>query len=289
MSARPIVKWAGGKSRLLPELVARMPVTYRRYYEPFAGSAALYLRLQPESATLADTNADLMNVYQQVARDPDAVIHELEVLAAKHSEGFYKRARAWWNESAGDRNTVLRAASFLYFNKACFNGLWRVNRDGEFNVPLGDYPDPKIVNADEIRAAAPAFAHASLVTSDYRFVVASATVDDFVYFDPPYLPSSATAGFTAYTPDGFGEPQHRELAATFHSLAARGVQVMLSSSDTSLTWDLYKGRRIERIHRRGTINRDRARRHPVAELIVTSNYARKADLIAINEVDFAAA
>jgi len=277
--ARPIVKWAGGKSRLLPELVARLPSTCGRYYEPFAGGAALYLHLEPERALVTDTNADLVNVYQQVAHAADAVIEKLVGFAGAHNADFYKRARAWWNTNNDDRNTVFRAALFLYFNKTSFNGVWRVNRRGAFNVPLGDYDDPKIVNADELRAASPVLGRASLVTCDYRTAVASATAGDFIYFDPPYH-----ASFTGYTADGFGEAEHRELAATFRSLVGRDVQVMLSSADTPLAWELYAAHRIDRVRRRGTINSDRTRRHPVGELIITSDYARRADAIAVANV-----
>jgi DNA adenine methylase len=275
----PVVKWAGGKRKLLPELVARMPAAYGRYYEPFAGGAALYLHIEPEHAVLADTNADLINVYSDVAQRTDALIADLAWHASKHSETFYYEVRERWNTGYYDPPNTNRAAAFLYLNKTCFNGLWRVNADGEFNTPIGDYANPKILNEAELRAAAPAFARATLRTSDFRQTVRGAVAGDFVYFDPPYIPASPTASFTAYTTDGFGEAQQLVLARTALELAVRGVQVMLSNSDTEMAWSLYGNLpnfQIDRVSRSGAISSNTTGRGRVSELIITGGYDRPA-------------
>jgi DNA adenine methylase len=274
----PIIKWVGGKRKLVPTLAARMPRSYARYFEPFAGGAALYLHVEPEHAVLADTNADLINVYHQAAERPEAVLTELEKLACRHSEQFYSEVRAHWNSLPTGRRTfagVWGAAAFLYLNKTCFNGLWRVNADGGFNVPIGDADGSSIVSAPEIRAAAPAFARAELRVCDFREAVAAARGGDFVYFDPPYIPTSATAKFSTYTPGGFGVKDHDALADVARGLVGRGCQVMLSNSDTPLAWELYgawPGFRIERVSRNGTINADPAKRGRVTELLITAGY-----------------
>lgn len=271
----PIVKWVGGKRRLAPGLAARMPHSYARYFEPLAGGAALFLHVDPEHAVLADTNADLIAVYRDVAHRVDALIADLEWHAQRHSKDFYYGVRANWNSGFYDPPNTNRSAAFLYLNKTCFNGLWRVNDGGGFNVPMGRYDDPAILNAAALRAAAPAFGRADLRICDFRAVLAEARGGDFVYFDPPYIPTSRTASFTGYTSGGFSEADHRELAATARDLVARGVQVMVSNSDTPLTWELYgalPGFRIERVSRVGAINSDTSRRGPVTELLIMAGY-----------------
>lgn len=267
------MKWAGGKSRLVPELVARMPAAYGRYYEPFAGSAALYLYCEPEHAVLGDTHPDLMNLYRQIGRCVRDVVRELTRLAARHSSAHYDDVRSRWN-AAACREGPGWAAAFLYLNKTCFNGLWRVNSRGDFNVPMGRHANLKIADEAALRATSRTFRQAICRTSDFEATVADARAGDFVYFDPPYLPRSQTSKFAAYTPQGFGEAQHRELAALVRRLVEKGVYVMVSNSDTLLAHELYSGLSIETVQRSGTMNSDPSKRQPVSELIVTSSYTR---------------
>jgi DNA adenine methylase len=268
----PIVKWVGGKTRLLPALLSRLPATYGRYFEPFAGGAALFFRLRPRAAVLNDFNADLVATYRAVARDADAVIRRLDVHRRHHAEAHYYDVRARWNDRAVSWSAVDRAAAFIYLNKTCFNGLWRVNRGGAFNVPMGRYVDPPICVPDALRAASRVLARADLRTGDYRAAVADAAAGDLVYFDPPYDPVSTTASFTSYTKAAFGPDQQRELAELARGLVARGCKVVLSNSDTPFVRSLYKGFRVDRVQCARAINCNAAKRGDVDEVIVMGGY-----------------
>jgi DNA adenine methylase len=271
-AASPILKWAGGKTRLLPDLLARIPERFGRYYEPFAGGAALFFRVAPERAVLADSNADLLGLYTCLARDVAGVIRKLEHHRAAHSEEHYYATRTRWNDRERSWSSADRAATFIYLNKTCFNGLWRVNRAGAFNVPIGRYTDPPICVPDALRAAGALLGRTTLRCSDYRAAVADARRGDFVYFDPPYDPVTPTANFTSYTADAFGPEHQRALAETARVLVARGCQVMLSSSDTPLIRRLYRGFRISRVRCARAINSDRSGRGAVDELIIIGGY-----------------
>lgn len=269
----PIIKWPGGKTRLLPELIARMPARFNRYYEPFLGGAALFLHVRPENAILSDLNADLINVYRELANHSDDVVRKLELYASSHSKAYYYSMRTAWNlPDAWGVDVSGRAALFIYLNKTCFNGLWRVNAAGEFNVPMGDYENPKILDAEALLQAGKVFTKATLTVSDFKFSVQSAGSGDFVYFDPPYIPTSPSSGFTAYNPGGFGKAHHEDLATLARMLVKRGSFVMLSNSDTPLAHDLYKGFKIDKVSRAGTINSDKTKRGRVGELIITGGY-----------------
>lgn len=264
--AGPIVKWVGGKSKLLGELLARVP-RFERYFEPFAGGAALFFRLAPTAAVLNDRNADLIATYRQVATDVEAVIRRLEIHRRHHGEKHYYSTRNRWNDPSVSWTPVDRAATFIYLNKTCYNGLWRVNRSGEFNVPIGRYTDPPICSPDALRAAARVLARAELRQGDYADAVRDAGKGDLVYFDPPYVPVTETSNFTSYTGDGFGADDQRALADLAHRLVARGCKVMLSNSDTPFTRGLYQGLRIDKVYCSRAINCNASKRGDVAEVI----------------------
>jgi DNA adenine methylase len=270
--ASPVIKWVGGKSRLLPELLARLPERMGRYYEPFAGGAALFFRVAPERAVLADSNHDLIGLYTCLTRDVAGVIRKLEHHRTAHSEEHYYATRTRWNDREQSWNTADRAATFIYLNKTCFNGLWRVNRSGAFNVPIGRYADPPICVPDTLRAASTVLSRATLRVGDYRTAVADARRGDFLYFDPPYDPVTPTANFTSYTANVFGPDQQRELADTARALVARGCRVMLSNSDTPFIRSLYKDFHIDRVKCSRAINSKAAKRGDVDEVIVTGGY-----------------
>jgi DNA adenine methylase len=270
--AGPVVKWVGGKTKLLSELLARMPEQFARYYEPFAGGAALFFRVAPERAVLADSNPDLIALYTCLANDVAGVIRRLEHHRAAHSEAHYYATRTRWNDRELSWSSADRAATFIYLNKTCFNGLWRVNRAGAFNVPIGRYTDPPICVPEALRAAAALLGRSVLRCSDYRAAVADARRGDFVYFDPPYDPVAPTANFTSYTSDTFGADHQRGLADSARGLVARGCRVMLSNSDTPFIRSLYKGFRIDRVKCGRAINSNAAKRGEVDELIITSGY-----------------
>jgi DNA adenine methylase len=270
--ASPIVKWVGGKTKLLPELLARMPESYGRYYEPFAGGAALFFRLAPKRAVLADSNPDLIGLYTVVARDVNAVIRRLQAHRDAHDEAHYYDMRTRWNDRDVEWSTPERAAAFIYLNKTCFNGLWRVNRAGAFNVPIGRYTDPPICVPEALRAAQQVLSRAEIRRADYRTAVRDAKAGDFLYFDPPYDPVTPTANFTSYTANAFGPDEQRALADTARELVARGCRVMLSNSDTPFIRSIYKGFRVDRVKCARAINSNAAKRGDVDEVIVTGGY-----------------
>jgi DNA adenine methylase len=266
--AAPIVKWAGGKSRLLDELVARAPDTYRRYFEPFVGGAALYFRLRPRFAVLGDSNPDLINMYRCVAWHVEAVIRRLARHREAHGADYYYQMRERWNRPGGLPADVDRAAAFIYLNKTCYNGLWRVNSRGMFNVPLGRYEDPAIFDRLQLRAASRVLQRAELRVGHFADAVAAARAGDFVYFDPPYHPLSDTAHFTSYTSSSFGADDQRELAELARSLVRRGCSVVVSNSDTAFVRELYRGFRIDVVDCARAINSKASARGPQRELII---------------------
>jgi DNA adenine methylase len=273
LPASPIVKWVGGKTRLLPEIAARLPRTYGRYFEPFCGGAAVFFHLAPGAAVIADRNADLIATYKAVAGDAEGVIRRLAIHRDAHGERHYYATRARWNDPGVAWSPLDRAATFIYLNRTCYNGLYRVNRAGGFNVPMGRYKNPLVCDADGLRAASRALAAADIRNADYRTAVADARAGDLVYFDPPYDPVTATANFVSYTADAFGPDDQRALARLAHELVERGVAVVLSNSDTAFVRSLYKGLRIDRVRCARAINCNADRRGDVDEVLVLGGFA----------------
>jgi DNA adenine methylase len=271
---RPIVKWAGGKTKLLAELVARMPGEIRTYAEPFSGGAALFFAIadSPEKyarkfdrAILADRNEELVITYNAVKKNVDDVIRELGVY--KYDRDLFYETRAKDPRTLSD---AARAARLLFLNRTCFNGLWRVNSKGEFNVPFGRYTNPTICDADALRAASHALARAEIVHADFAEVTRDLGRGDFVYFDPPYAPVSGTADFTAYAAGGFGHEEQVRLTAELRALRDRGALVMLSNADTPAMRALYKEFTLAIVGVSRSINSDATKRGETAELILTS-------------------
>ncbi|MEZ4403995.1 MAG: DNA adenine methylase [Kofleriaceae bacterium] len=275
-AAWPIVKWVGGKTRLLPEILTRFPRQFGRYVEPFAGGAAVFFHLGPTEAVLSDRNPDLIGMYRAVAADPDGVLRRLAIHRDAHDEAHYYQTRARWNDCTVSWSALDRAATFIYLNRTCFNGLWRVNKGGGFNVPMGRYKNPAICDAETVTRASGVLRRATLLCGDYQAAVADAGPGDLVYFDPPYDPVTPTANFTSYTGDGFGPDDQRALADTVRALADRGCAVVLSNSDTPFIRSLYKGLRIDRVRCPRAINSDPARRGDVDEVLVLAGYAARA-------------
>jgi DNA adenine methylase len=277
MSVKPIVKWAGGKSRLLGELLQRVPTRFRTYAEPFAGGAALFFALASEvdgkardrrsfeKAWLADQNEDLIACYRAVRDDVGAVIEALR--AYRYDRDLFYETRD--RETAG-MSDVERGARLLFLNRTCFNGLWRVNASGKFNVPFGRYKNPRILDEDSLNAASRALKGTKLVNGDFREITKKLRAGDFVYLDPPYVPLSKTAAFTAYGKDGFSHLEQERLARELHDLKKRGVMAMLSNADTKETRALYKGFSLTVVPVRRPINSDPTKRGATSELIVTT-------------------
>ncbi len=264
----PILKWAGGKGRLLAQLEPLLPpgVDEMRHVEPFLGGGALFFARAPERALVSDANPALVGTYEAVRDRVEDVIVGLARLAREHDEEAYYRVRDRYN--GGGLDAVERAATFIYLNRTCFNGLHRVNRRGEFNVPAGRYAKPRIVDKDGLRAASLALARAELFHASFESLLERARPGDFVYLDPPYAPVSETASFTSYARDGFGPDEQVRLRDVFRALDRRGCKLMLSNSDVRFIRDLYRGYRIDVVAAPRAINCNAERRGLVSEVVV---------------------
>jgi DNA adenine methylase len=271
---RPIVKMPGGKSRLLPELLKRVPAEIGTYSEPFVGGGALFFALASEEprrfkcAVLGDKNQELMLFYAVVKMRVEELIGEMRFF--RHGRRQYEDRREDFNRRGCITNPVERAATFLFLNKTCFNGLWRVNKSGAFNVPWGKYKNPLICDPDALRAASKALRGVKLITGDFSLATLDLKKGDFVYADSPYAPLSESADFTAYTPGGFGLDDQARLAGVARRLHARGVNVLVSNSDTPTVHTLYPTKRFrrERVYARRSINSDITARGAIAELLI---------------------
>jgi DNA adenine methylase len=267
--ASPFLKWVGGKGRLQRKLEALYPpgLTLMRHVEPFIGGGALFFSRAPERALLSDINRDLVQAYLSVRDEVDMVLRHLTELALAHSkEGFYA-ARERYNARAHATSSE-RAALFIYLNKTCFNGLYRVNKSGRFNVPMGRYAKPTIADAPTLRAASRVLASADIRCAPFEALVADARPGDFIYMDPPYEPLSRTANFTAYAQDGFTQKDQTRLRDLFRELDRRGSKLMLSNSDVPFIRDLYRGYQIDEIMAPRAVSCDPEKRGPVAELVI---------------------
>lgn len=242
------------------------PQRIRRYFEPFLGSGAVFFYVnrthQPSRSYLGDQNQELTNAYLQVRDHPTRLLDRLELHQQRHNEMHYYRTR---KEVPAD--PVDRAARFIYLNKTCFNGLWRVNSKGEFNVPMGRYHRPPVHTPPLIQHASRALRTAHIKSADFVTLLAPARRGDFIYLDPPYLPLTPSS-FTKYTKGDFGIQEHRRLAALYRALDRRGCQLVLSNSDHPLMRKFYAGYRIRRVQARRAINCHGDSRGPVTELVV---------------------
>ncbi len=267
LSLKPFVKWAGGKRQLLPELLKRVPKTFQVYFEPFLGGGALLFALQPQKAVVGDINYDLVNAYKVIKHEVLKLIEILEQHQKKHSEEYYYKIRKIDKNSL---NNVERAARFIYLNKTCYNGLYRENSKGEFNVPIGRYKNPTILDRENLLAISEYLnsADVKIIHGDYKHIVACAKKGDFVYFDPPYVPVSVTANFTKYTKSDFTLEDQKELAQVFRQLADNGCYVMLSNSDTEIVRELYKEFNIDQVSANRFINSNSQKRKNHTELII---------------------
>jgi DNA adenine methylase len=266
-AARPFLKWAGGKGQLLDQFEPLFPRQFAGYHEPFTGSGAVFFRLRPRRAVLSDANRELVEAFEVVRDDVDALIRLLR--RHPYEERYYYRMRAL---DPSDLSKVERAARLLYLNRTCFNGLYRVNRSGQFNVPFGRYANPVICPEENLRAASAALEGVPVKNEPFERVVGRARRGDFVYFDPPYFPLSATSSFTAYTRDAFGPEQQERLRDVVVALSLRGCKVMLSNSYCRYILNLYRGSgfRIHKVHATRAINCRAAKRGAIPEAVITN-------------------
>ena len=269
LTPRPFLKWAGGKGRLIDQYQAFFPTTFHRYYEPFLGGGAIFFHLHDRChhAVLADLNEELVNVYRCVRDDVEAIIEILRHHQLRHCHDHYYAVRA--NNQV--RSPIYRAARLIYLNKTCFNGLYRENSKGHFNVPMGRYKKPKVCDAATLKQASTALKQTDLVCEEFTAILNRAENNhDFVYFDPPYHPISTTSSFTGYNRYGFRVEDQERLQQTFAQLAGRGVKVMLSNSDCLFIRDLYEDFYIYKIQAARAINSNAKRRGKISELVITS-------------------
>lgn len=268
---RPFIKWAGGKTQLLDKLRARMPATYGSYFEPMIGGGALFFNLCPQQAVICDLNGEAINAYRTVKDNCDELIASL----GRHEitpEYYYELRNI--DRVAGrldQLSPIERASRFIYLNKMCFNGLYRVNKKGHFNVPIGSRRQRLLIDADNIAACSRALQNAALLECGYENIIGLVRPGDFVYFDPPYLPINETSNFTQYTKSDFGKEQHLALRDFCRVLNERGVHWLLSNSHCEYTVELYREFNCETIPALRIINAKGTRRGPVNELLV-SNY-----------------
>jgi len=271
--ARPFIKWAGGKSKLLPELLKRVPASYGVYREPFLGGGALFFALSPKRAVLSDINPSLYATYRAVQANVEGVIDSLKALEEGHVRGgleHYLKIRAIDEAQISDGASI--AARMIYLNKTCFNGLWRVNKKGKFNVPMGRFASPPtICDEENLRACSGALQGADIVLGDFRETLSRARKRDFVYLDPPYVPMSKTANFTAYTKEGFGMTDQQDLATLTKFVVDRGAHVLLSNAGNSTVSSLYPKTmfKIEEVSMRRNINCVSEGRVSMVEYLIT--------------------
>lgn len=263
----PFLKWAGGKARLVDQFRPYFPEDYGRYFEPFIGGGALYFRLQPEDAVISDVNERLIGAYIAIRDELPALMERLEFHTKKHSRDHYYRCRERLNHARGLSN-VDRAALMIYLNKTCFNGLYRENRRGEFNVPIGSYVNPTIFREENLIAVSHQLQQTEIRVNSFEHVLERAQEGDFVYFDPPYVPLNATSSFTSYVGAGFDLQMQQRLAEVFTELAHRGCYVFLSNSDSEVVRELYRGWRMETVRAGRAINSKATGRNSVNELLV---------------------
>lgn len=271
----PLLKWAGGKRQLRSELIRRLPDRWGTYFEPFVGGGALLVELANQGrlgkAVIGDKNPELINLYRVVKQDPDGLTRALADEKYQNNEESFCRLKAWFNELIGTRRRpVERAALLVYLNKHSYNGLWRVNRKGHYNVPFGKYARLSLPSLQTLQTFSRMLEGVTLMHADFGQIVRTAKRGDFIYFDPPYHPLSKTACFTDYTTGGFSFEDQERLARVFQRLSDRDVRLMLSNSRTPAIEKLYEGFTIHTVPAKRFINCKGTKRGGASELIITN-------------------
>jgi len=265
------VKWAGGKTQLLDQFKKFFPKKFNGYLEPFVGSGAVFFYIKrkynPKRVIISDNNEDLINTYMVVRDNLEELIKLLKIHKRNHCKEYYYKIR---ETDVNELSDVEKAARFLYLNKTCYNGLYRVNSKGKFNVPFGRYKNPNIVNEKNLRKAHKLLQGVTIKLQSFEKVLEDAESGDFIYFDPPYYPLSKTANFTSYTRDVFLDDEQRKLAEVYRKLDERGCLLMLSNSDTEFIKNLYSydGLKIHTVKARRAINSKADKRGAINELVI---------------------
>lgn len=271
---RPFLKWAGGKGQLLEDIGDNMPIEFTRYFEPFLGGGAVFFYLHRKGfsneAILNDVNAELVTAYKTVRDHVEELIEELESGGYEPEKKTFYKIRAWDREPEWEgTDPIKKTARMVYLNRTCYNGLYRVNQKGQFNVPFGRYENPTICDRENLRAVSDALANTEILCTDFEEALRNAGEGDFVYLDPPYQPVSETANFTSYTAGGFDAEEQKRLAQVFRDLDARRCYVLESNSATQFIRDLYVSDfTLEAVNARRAISSDPDTRGEIMELLI---------------------
>jgi len=267
---QPVLKWAGGKRQLLPEIEKYIPNKFSTYYEPFLGGGAVLFRLQPKKAVVNDVNEELINVYTVIRDNVEKLIKDLSKY--KNEAEYYYEVRKWDrdNESYSKLSSIRKASRIIYLNKTCYNGLFRVNRAGQFNAPFGRYKNPNIINEGTLRAVSKYFNENKITfkCGDFEEAVKGIRKGAFVYFDPPYDPVSDSSSFTGYNKGGFDQEEQKRLKKLCDKLNQRGIKFLLSNSATDLIKNLYDDYKIEIIQAKRAVNSKGDKRGEIDEVLV---------------------
>jgi DNA adenine methylase len=288
--AKPFVKWAGGKRGIIETLETKgfIPKKFNRYFEPMVGAGAVFFHIaenyKPKKCIISDINSDLINTYKAIKKDVNELIKEASKIKkdffnTKNKSEFYYKKRDEFNRLKKDKENhlIYQAALFLFLNKTCFNGLYRVNKKDEFNVPFGRYKNPNIYDEDNLRRISKLLQNTTILNQDFEKAVKNAKEGDFVYFDPPYMPLSKTSDFTSYTKMDFGFEDQKRLARVVNELSERGCYVMESNSSCDEITDIfeeYNNLNIYKIQAPRFISCKSDGRKPVEESVI-NNYSHE--------------
>lgn len=265
------IKWAGGKKQLLSQFKDFFPKYIERYFEPFVGGGAVAFHIlkkyQPKKVYLSDINEELINCYNIIKNNPQELIQLLSEYRKNHSKEFYYQIR---EQDPKLLSSLNNAARFIYLNKTCFNGLYRVNSSGKFNVPMGSYKNPSIYDESELMEISKILKKTNLRVIPFNEIIKSVKKDDFIYFDPPYHPLNNKNSFTTYTKGSFRAEDQKKLAELYKELDKKGCKVMLSNSDTEFIKELYSKYNINLVKASRMINCDGSKRGKINELVITN-------------------
>ena len=265
------VKWAGGKRQLLKQFKPLFPEKVNTYIEPFVGGGAVLFYIiknhKPRKIIISDINEELINTYEVIKSDVDSLIKELKKLKKRHNKRTYKKIRS---EDPNLLSPLTRASRFIYLNKTCFNGLYRVNSKNEFNVPMGRYKNPSIVMEESLRDVSKLLKKVQIKEKNFEECVKWAKKGNFIYLDPPYHPLKGSKSFTTYTKGNFLENEQKKLKEVFDKLDKKGCKVMLSNSNTKFIKELYKDYNIKFVKATRMINSDSTKRGKIKEVVITN-------------------
>ena len=267
-----ILKWAGGKRQLIPEIYPRIPNIEGRYIEPFMGAAAVFFRISPHKGWLNDINEELVNCFCIVRDEVDQLIKILS--SYRYEREFYYQIRGLDRQEGGlyKLDTIERAARFIFLNRTGFNGLYRVNSKGQFNVPFGRYKNPDIVIKEKLLACHRLMQYTKITQTHFREVLSKVKQGDFVYLDPPYLPLSKSSSFTSYDKSGFGDDDQSELAEFLHYFNRNNISFLASNADHQNIHNLYEGLQITKVYAKRSINSNPTRRTQIGELLISNSH-----------------